>query len=120
MVAFPKELIGVSSIRLPSLLYENLTVMMVNKGLVELEMPWGKRAAYNYTNVTMNYPVQNISTITKLYVDPEEGYVLRGDVSMARGNVSITYTYRLASRPESKGGFQIDKPERWDWEQGSP
>jgi hypothetical protein len=120
MVAFPKELIGVSSIRLPSLLYENLTVMMVNKGLVELEMPWGKRTAYNYTNVTMNYPVQNISTITKLYVDPEEGYVLRGDVSMARGNVSITYTYRLASRPESKGGFQIDKPERWNWEQGSP
>jgi hypothetical protein len=120
MVAFPKELVGVSSISLPSLLYENLTVLMVNEGLVQLDMPWGTRTAYNYTNITVNYPLQNVSTITKLYVDPGEGYVLRGDVSIAKGNISLTYTYRLASKPESKGGFQIDKPERWDWEQGSP
>ncbi len=120
MIAFPKELIGVSSINLPSLLYENLTVLMVNEGLVQLEMPWGTGTAYNYTNVTMDYPLRNVSTVTKLYVDPEEGYILRGDVSIAKGDISMTYTYRLASKPELKGGFQINKPERWDWEQGSP
>ncbi len=115
MIAFPRELVGVDSIRLPSLLYENLTVLMINEGLVELETAWGSGKAFNYTNSTSNYPTQNLSTVTKLYVDPENGLVIRGDISLMRGEISMTFTYKLASKPELKGEFQVEKPEKWDW-----
>ncbi|MEM3691620.1 MAG: hypothetical protein QXS61_03975 [Candidatus Korarchaeum sp.] len=120
MIAFPRELVGVDSINLPSLLYENLTVLMVNNGLVELETGWGSRRAFNYTNSTLNYPTQNLSTITKLYVDPESGLVVRGDISLIRAGLSLTFTYKLASKPELKGRFEIDRPEKWDWDHNPP
>lgn len=120
MIAFPRELVGVDSINLPSLLYENLTVLMINNGLVELETGWGSRRAFNYTNLTLNYPMQDVSTITKLYVDPESGLVIRGDISLMRAEVSLTFTYKLASKPELKGRFEIDRPERWDWDYSTP
>ncbi|MCS7103888.1 MAG: FKBP-type peptidyl-prolyl cis-trans isomerase, partial [Candidatus Korarchaeum sp.] len=97
MIAFPQELVGVDSINLPSLLYENLTILMVNKGLVELETGWKSSKAFNYTNSTSNHPAQNISTVTKLYVEPESGLVVRGDISLIRAGVSLTFTYKLAS-----------------------
>lgn len=121
MIAFPKELVGVDSIVLPSLLYENLTVLMINEGPVELDLSWGRRGAYNYTNVTHDYPVKNISSATKLYVDREDGKIIRGEVSMFRGNVSLTFVYLLASEPDFKGGFQVEKPDKWNWDlSGSP
>lgn len=120
MIAFPRELVGVTSINLPSLLYENMTVLMVNNGLTELKTAWGSSKAFNYTNSTSNYPMQNVSTITKLYVDPESGLVLRGDICLMRADISLTFTYSLTSKPEPRGGFQIDKPGEWEWGRPSP
>lgn len=116
VIAFPKELIGVDSIILPSLPYGNLTVLMVDRGLVELETGWGSRRAFNYTNSTSNYPNQNLPTVIKLYVDSESGLVVRGDASLTGAGVSLAFTYRLASKPELKGRLQVDKPDRWEWD----
>lgn len=121
MIAFPKELVGVDSITLPSLLYENLTVLMINEGLVELDTSWGRRGAFNYTNVTRDYLIKDVSSVTKLYVDERDGKVIRGEVSMMRGNVSITFMYLLTSEPDVERPFQIEKPEKWLWgELGTP